>query len=87
MVKVFQKEIGGRILEVEIGKLAQLSDGACLLRYGETVVLVNACSSKLPREGIDFFPLSVDYEEKMYAAGKIPGVLSKGRADQVRMPY
>jgi polyribonucleotide nucleotidyltransferase len=73
MVKVFQKEIGGRILEVEIGKLAQLSDGACLLRYGETVVLVNACSSKLPREGIDFFPLSVDYEEKMYAAGKIPG--------------
>ncbi len=73
MVKIFRKEIGGRILEVEIGKLAQLSDGSCLLRYGETVVLVNACSSKLPREGIDFFPLSVDYEEKMYAAGKIPG--------------
>ena len=73
MIKTFQKEIGGRVLEVEIGKLAQLSDGACLLRYGETVVLVNACASKLPREGIDFFPLSVDYEEKMYAAGKIPG--------------
>ena len=53
--------------------MAQLSDGACLLRYGETVVLVSACASKLPREGIDFFPLSVDYEEKMYAAGKIPG--------------
>lgn len=73
MVKIFQKEIGGRILEVEIGKLAQLSDGACFLRYGETAVLVSACASKSPREGIDFFPLSVDYEEKMYAAGKIPG--------------
>ncbi len=73
MVKVFTTEIGGRTLEVEIGKLAQLSDGSCLLRYGETVVLVNACASKSPREGIDFFPLSVDYEEKMYAAGKIPG--------------
>ena len=73
MVRIFRKEIGGRTLEVEIGELAQLSDGACLLRYGETVVLVSACSSKLPREGIDFFPLSVDYEEKMYAVGKIPG--------------
>lgn len=73
MIKVFQKEVAGRILEVEIGKLAQLSDGACLLRYGKTVVLVSACASSSPREGIDFFPLSVDYEEKMYAAGKIPG--------------
>ncbi|QUH20787.1 polyribonucleotide nucleotidyltransferase [Alkaliphilus sp. B6464] len=73
MVKVFQKEIGGRTLEVEVGKLAQLSNGSCLLKYGKTAVLVNACASKTPREGIDFFPLSVDYEEKMYAAGKIPG--------------
>ncbi len=73
MVEIFQKEIAGRVLEVEVGKLAQLSDGACLLRYGKTVVLVTVCASKQPREGIDFFPLSVDYEEKMYAAGKIPG--------------
>ncbi|MBU5677467.1 polyribonucleotide nucleotidyltransferase [Alkaliphilus sp. MSJ-5] len=73
MVKVFQKEIGGRTLEVEVGKLAQLSNGSCLLKYGKTAVLVNACASKTPREGIDFFPLSVDYEERMYAAGKIPG--------------
>ncbi|HZJ76551.1 MAG TPA: polyribonucleotide nucleotidyltransferase, partial [Oscillospiraceae bacterium] len=73
MVKVFRKEVAGRTLEVEIGKLAQLSDGACLLKYGKTVVLVSACASDSPREGIDFFPLSVDYEEKMYAAGKIPG--------------
>lgn len=73
MVKVFQKEVGGRTLEVEVGKLAQLSNGSCLLKYGKTAVLVNACASKTPREGIDFFPLSVDYEERMYAAGKIPG--------------
>lgn len=73
MFKVFKKEIAGRTLEVEVGKLAQLSNGSCLLKYGKTAVLVNACASKSPREGIDFFPLSVDYEEKMYAAGKIPG--------------
>lgn len=73
MVKVFKTEIGGRTLEVEVGKLAQLSDGSCLLKYGKTAVLVNACASKTPKEGIDFFPLSVDYEERMYAAGKIPG--------------
>lgn len=73
MVKVFKTEIAGRTLEVEVGKLAQLSNGSCLLKYGETAVLVNACASNAPREGIDFFPLSVDYEEKMYAAGKIPG--------------
>lgn len=73
MIKVFKTEIAGRTLEVEVGKLAQLSNGSCLLKYGETAVLVNACASDVPREGIDFFPLSVDYEEKMYAAGKIPG--------------
>lgn len=73
MVKIFKTEVGGRSLEVEIGKMAQLSDGSCLLKYGKTAVLVNACASKTPKEGIDFFPLSVDYEERMYAAGKIPG--------------
>lgn len=73
MFKVFKKDIAGRTLEVEVGKLAQLSNGSCMLKYGKTAVLVNACASKTPREGIDFFPLSVDYEERMYAAGKIPG--------------
>src|SRR5690554_2738633 len=73
MVKIFKKEIAGRTLEVEVGKLAQLANGSCLLKYGKTAVLVTACASNTPREGIDFFPLSVDYEEKMYAAGKIPG--------------
>ncbi len=62
-----------RTLSVEIGKLAQLADGAALIKYGDTSVLVTACASEKPREGIDFFPLSVDYEERLYAVGKIPG--------------
>ncbi|QUH26332.1 polyribonucleotide nucleotidyltransferase [Serpentinicella alkaliphila] len=73
MHKVFKTELAGRQFTVETGKLAQLSNGSCLVTYGETVVLVNANSSKEPKEGIDFFPLSVDYEEKLYAVGKIPG--------------
>src|SRR6188472_3809911 len=58
---------------METGKLAEQADGAVVLRYGDTVVLATAVASKEPREGADFFPLTVDYEEKMYAAGKIPG--------------
>ncbi|SDK47288.1 polyribonucleotide nucleotidyltransferase [Natronincola ferrireducens] len=73
MVHTFKTEIAGKSFEVEIGKLAQLSNGSCLVKYGQTTVLVNACASQAPREGIDFFPLSVDYEERLYAAGKIPG--------------
>lgn len=73
MVKIFETKIGGRTLKVELGRLAQLASGSCLLNYGETSVLVTACSSKSPRDGIDFFPLSVDYEERLYAVGKIPG--------------
>jgi len=73
MQKVFKTELAGRPFSVETGRLAQLSNGSCLVTYGETVVLVNANSSKEPKEGIDFFPLSVDYEEKLYAVGKIPG--------------
>lgn len=73
MSKVFETSIGGRPLSVEIGKVAELANGACILRSGDTVLLVVASNSEKPREGIDFFPLSVDYEEKMYAAGKIPG--------------
>ncbi len=70
---LFQMELAGRILSVEIGKLAQLADGSALLKYGDTAVIVTACVSESPREGIDFFPLSVDYEERLYAVGKIPG--------------
>ena len=66
-------EVGGRTLTIEQGKMAKQANGAVLVRYGDTVVLVTATASKEPREGVDFFPLTVDYEEKMYAAGKIPG--------------
>jgi len=66
-------QLGGRTLTVETGKLAQMANGACTLRYGDTVLLVTATNSAKPKEGIDFFPLSVDFEEKLYSAGKIPG--------------
>ncbi|MDD2482412.1 MAG: polyribonucleotide nucleotidyltransferase, partial [Lutispora sp.] len=66
-------ELGGRELSIEVGRIAQLADGAVVLTYGDTVILVTACASDKPREGIDFFPLSVDYEERLYAVGKIPG--------------
>ena len=73
MKKVFSTDVAGRKLEVELGQLAQLANGAALIRYGDTVVLSTATASSEPREGIDFFPLSVDYEEKLYSVGKIPG--------------
>lgn len=69
----FEMELGGRPLIIEHGKMAKQANGAVLVRYGDTVVLVTATASAEPREGVDFFPLTVDYEEKMYAAGKIPG--------------
>ena len=65
--------VGGRELTIETGKLAKQADGAVLVSYGDTVVLVTACAAKEPREGLDFFPLTVDYRENFYAAGKIPG--------------
>ena len=73
MFKVFETEFCGRPLVVETGKMAQLAGGACLVRYGETVVHATATASAKPRDGIDFFPLAVDYEEKLYSVGKIPG--------------
>jgi len=73
MQKKFTMELAGRNLTIETGKLAQLANGSALVRYGDTVVLSTATASTAPREGIDFFPLSVDYEEKLYAVGKIPG--------------
>ena len=77
MEKIFKTEIAGRPLVVETGKIAQFSNGACLIRYGETSVLSTVTASQTPREGVDFFPLSVDYEEKMYAVGKLPGGFMK----------
>ena len=71
--KVFEYTLAGRPLVIETGKLAGLANGSCLVRYGETVVLACATASEKPRDGIDFLPLSVDFEERMYAAGKIPG--------------
>ena len=73
MFRTFETTFAGRPLVVETGKMAQLANGSCLVRWGETVVMVNITASKQPREGIDFFPLSVDYEEKLYSVGKIPG--------------
>lgn len=73
MLTEFRCELGGRPLVLEFGELAKQANGSVLARYGETVVLATATMSKQPREGIDFFPLLVDYEERMYAAGKIPG--------------
>lgn len=71
--RTFRTAVGGRLLEVEIGKVCEQANGQAMLRYGDTVVNVTCCASKEPRPDIDFFPLSVDYEERMYAAGKIPG--------------
>ncbi len=73
MEKKFQFKLAGRDLYVSIGKVAEQAGGACLVQYGDTVLLANATASKQPRDGIDFFPLSVDYEEKLYSVGKIPG--------------
>ncbi|MGN0550305.1 MAG: polyribonucleotide nucleotidyltransferase [Acutalibacteraceae bacterium] len=75
--KVFKTEFAGRPLVVETGKIAQLANGSCLVRYGDTVVNVAVTASAKPRDGIDFFPLSVDFEEKLYAVGKIPGSFLK----------
>ncbi len=77
MFKKFETLFAGRKLVIETGKMAGLANGSCLVRYGETAVLVNVTMSKNPREGIDFLPLSVDYEEKLYAVGKIPGSFLK----------
>jgi polyribonucleotide nucleotidyltransferase len=77
MFKTFTTQLAGRTLTLEFGKMAQLANGAVLVRYGDTVVLSTATASKEPKDGIDFFPLSVDYEEKLYSVGKIPGGFTK----------
>ena len=80
--KIFKTTVGGREMTVEIGAYCGQANGSCIVRCGDTVVMVNATMAKEPREGMDYFPLSVDYEEKMYAVGKIPGGFKKreGRA-------
>ena len=77
MLKTYETELAGRKLILETGKMAGLANGSVLVRYGDTCVLVNVTASKEPREGIDFFPLSVDFEEKLYSVGKIPGSFVK----------
>lgn len=80
--KIFKTAVGGREMSVEVGAYCGQANGSCIVRCGDTVVMVNATMAKEPREGMDYFPLSVDYEEKMYAVGKIPGGFKKreGRA-------
>jgi len=71
--KVYETTLAGRPFKVEMGKMCGLSNASALIRYGETCVLCNVVMSPKPREGVDFFPLNVEYEEKLYAAGRIPG--------------
>ena len=75
--RVFKTTYAGRELTVETGKTCELSNGSCWVRYGETVVMANVTASVKPREGVDFFPLSVDYEERLYSVGRIPGSFMK----------
>ena len=73
MNHILETTFAGRNLKVEYGKIGMLSNAAILMSYGDTVVLVNANASEKPREGVDFFPLSIEYEERLYSVGKIPG--------------
>ena len=73
MFRSYSMDLAGRTLTAEIGRVAEQANGAALMRYGDTTVLVTATASDKPREGIDFFPLSIDYEERLYSVGKIPG--------------
>ena len=84
MYKKFEMELAGRTLRVDVGRVAKQANGAALMHYGDTVVLSTATASEKPRDGIDFFPLSVEYEEKMYSVGKIPGGFNKreGKASE-----
>ena len=82
--QTFECEVGGKNITIETGKLATQADGAVTVTYGETVVLVTGCIADQPREGVDFLPLTIDYEERLYAAGKIPGgfIRREGRPSQ-----
>ena len=84
MYKTFEMELAGRTLRVDVGRVAKQANGAVLMHYGDTTVLCTATASEKPRDGIDFFPLSVEYNERMYAVGKIPGGFNKreGKASE-----
>ena len=84
MYKSFSMELAGRTLTVDVGRVAAQANGAALMHYGDTVVLSTATASEKPRDGIDFFPLSVEYEEKLYSVGKIPGgfIKREGKASE-----
>ena len=84
MYKTFEMELAGRPLKVDVGRVAKQANGAVLMHYGDTTVLCTATASEKPRDGIDFFPLSVEYNERMYAVGKIPGGFNKreGKASE-----
>jgi polyribonucleotide nucleotidyltransferase len=82
-----QIDFHGRPLSIEVGRLAKQASGAALVQYGETVVLSTAVASQSPRLGIDFFPLTVDYQEKAFAAGKIPGGFFKREGRQGRRKF
>ena len=74
MYKKYEMELAGRTLRVDVNRVAKQANGAVLMHYGDTTVLCTATASEKPREGIDFFPLSVEYNERMYSVGKIPGL-------------
>lgn len=86
MFKSFSMDLAGRKLTVEVGRVAAQANGAAFMHYGDTVVLSTATASAKPREGIDFFPLSVEYEEKFYSVGKIPGGFNKREGKHLKMP-
>ncbi len=85
MFKQYEMELAGRTLRVDIGRVCAQANGAALMHYGDTVLLSTATASKEPREGIDFFPLSVEYEEKMYAAGRFLVDLTREKVRHLRM--
>ena len=82
MYQTYEMELAGRTLKVDINRVGRQANGCAFMHYGDTTVLSTATASEKPREGIDFFPLSVEYEEKLYAVGKIPEALIRGREGQ-----
>ena len=85
--RIYETTLGGRKLKVELGKMAGLANGAALVSFGDTTVLTCVTMAKAPRDGIDFFPLSVDYEEKLYAVGRIPGSFMRREGRPGERPF
>jgi len=84
MYKMYEMELAGRTLRVDVDRVAKQANGAVLMHYGDTTVLCTSTASEKPRDGIDFFPLSVEYNERLYAVGKIPGGFNKREVSKVR---